>query len=325
MVVSYSGIAGKRGYNPTKIVLHNDAGSQNANAAYYKKWLEGRNPELGFAHYYVASDGTFQAELDTNKAWHCGNTVGNRDYIGIEICQSNGDEATFKANEQKAFKLAYDLCKKYGIAITVDNFPLHKELSATSCPFRSFELHGRSNNAVKQYFVEQVVKAGGQVVKPTPTPSKPTPTKKSIDEIAREVIAGEWSSGQDRINKLTNAGYNAQEVQNRVNTILGASAAPVKPTLKPTDTIAKEVINGDWGSGQDRFNRLANAGYNAQQVQNRVNELLGATSKPQLKSIDTVAREVLAGQWGNGADRKARLEKAGYNYNQVQSRVNQLA
>lgn len=152
-----------------------------------------------------------------------------------------------------------------------------------------------------------------------------TPANKSNDTIANEVIAGEWSSGQDRINKLTNAGYNAQEVQNRVNTILGASAAPVKPTLKPTDTIAKEVVNGDWGSGQDRFNRLANAGYNAQQVQNRVNELLGATSKPQLKSIDTVAREVLAGQWGNGADRKARLEKAGYNYNQVQSRVNQLA
>ena len=184
MVVSYSGIAGKRGYNPTKIVLHNDAGSQNANAAFYKKWLEGRNPELGFAHYYVASDGTFQAELDTNKAWHCGNTVGNRDYIGIEICQSNGDEATFKANEQKAFKLAYDLCKKYGIAITVDNFPLHKELSATSCPFRSFELHGRSNNAVKQYFVEQVVKAGGQVVKPTPTPSKPGPTPSATGWIA---------------------------------------------------------------------------------------------------------------------------------------------
>ena len=143
MVVKYSGIAGKRGYAPKKIVLHNDEGSQNANSAFYKRWLETHNPEVGYAHYYVADDGTYQAEKDENCAWHCGNAVGNRDYIGIEICQSKGNEATFKANEQRAFKLAYDLCKKYGIAITVDNFPLHKELSATSCPRRSLELRKR--------------------------------------------------------------------------------------------------------------------------------------------------------------------------------------
>ena len=50
------------------------------------------------------------------------------------------------------------------------------------------------------------------------------------------------------------------------------------------------------------------------------------TSKPQpvLKSVDEVAREVIAGKWGNGADRKARLTQAGYDYNTVQARVNQL-
>lgn len=58
-------------------------------------------------------------------------------------------------------------------------------------------------------------------------------------------------------------------------------------------------------------------------MQNHVNELLGA-GKPKLKPIDTVAREVINGVWGNGNDRKQRLERAGYNYNQVQSRVNQL-
>lgn len=50
------------------------------------------------------------------------------------------------------------------------------------------------------------------------------------------------------------------------------------------------------------------------------------TSKPQpvLKSVDEVAREVIAGKWGNGADRKARLTQAGYDYSAVQVRVNQL-
>lgn len=48
------------------------------------------------------------------------------------------------------------------------------------------------------------------------------------------------------------------------------------------------------------------------------------TSKPQLKSIDEVAREVIRGKWGNGADRKNRLTQAGYDYSAVQARVNQL-
>ena len=42
------------------------------------------------------------------------------------------------------------------------------------------------------------------------------------------------------------------------------------------------------------------------------------------KSITQVAREVLNGKWGNGADRKKRLTEAGYDYNAVQKEVNRL-
>ena len=45
---------------------------------------------------------------------------------------------------------------------------------------------------------------------------------------------------------------------------------------------------------------------------------------PAKKSIAEVAREVKAGKWGNGADRKQRLEAAGYNYAEVQAAVNAL-
>lgn len=38
----------------------------------------------------------------------------------------------------------------------------------------------------------------------------------------------------------------------------------------------------------------------------------------------TIAKEVIAGKWGNGADRKKRLEAAGYNYKEVQQKVNEL-
>lgn len=47
------------------------------------------------------------------------------------------------------------------------------------------------------------------------------------------------------------------------------------------------------------------------------------TSKP-LKSVTEIAQEVINGQWGNGEYRKSRLNSAGYNYNEVQSKVNEL-
>ena len=42
------------------------------------------------------------------------------------------------------------------------------------------------------------------------------------------------------------------------------------------------------------------------------------------KSVDTLAREVIQGKWGNGAERKQRLTEAGYDYSAVQNRVNAL-
>ena len=42
------------------------------------------------------------------------------------------------------------------------------------------------------------------------------------------------------------------------------------------------------------------------------------------KSVDEIAHEVIQGKWGNSADRKKRLTNAGYDYNAVQKRVNEL-
>ena len=44
----------------------------------------------------------------------------------------------------------------------------------------------------------------------------------------------------------------------------------------------------------------------------------------EVKSIDEIAKEVIAGKWGNGAVRKQRLRAAGYNPSMVQARVNEL-
>ena len=49
---------------------------------------------------------------------------------------------------------------------------------------------------------------------------------------------------------------------------------------KSIDDIAWEVIHGDWGNGQERKDRLTEAGYNYREVQDRVNELLKTIEKP---------------------------------------------
>lgn len=93
---------------------------------------------------------------------------------------------------------------------------------------------------------------------------------KSVDEIAREVIAGKWGNGDTRKNKLTVAGYNYAAVQKRVNELC---KQPTQ-TKKTVDEIAREVIAGKWGNGTTRKNKLTAAGYNYTAVQKRVNELL---------------------------------------------------
>lgn len=46
--------------------------------------------------------------------------------------------------------------------------------------------------------------------------------------------------------------------------------------------------------------------------------------KPQKKSNEDIAKEVIAGKWGNGVTRKVKLKAAGYNVTAIQNLVNQM-
>ena len=105
----------------------------------------------------------------------------------------------------------------------------------------------------------------GKVVAPTPTPS----AKKNVDEVAKEVIRGEWGNGDERYNRLTNAGYNYNEVQAKVNELLNSN----KPTPAPTPSVdildlVRKTIRGDFGNGEARRKAL---GSNYDEVQRQVN------------------------------------------------------
>lgn len=51
---------------------------------------------------------------------------------------------------------------------------------------------------------------------------KPMPSNEDVEELAWEVIVGDWSAGAERKEWLTNAGHDYKAVQDRVNEILWA-------------------------------------------------------------------------------------------------------
>ena len=93
---------------------------------------------------------------------------------------------------------------------------------------------------------------------------------------------------------------------------------------KDVTTVAKEVLAGKWGNGDDRKKKLQAAGYDYSAVQAEVNRLSKGGSSSNKKSVTEVAKEVLNGKWGNGDARKKKLQAAGYDYNAVQKEVNRL-
>ena len=73
---------------------------------------------------------------------------------------------------------------------------------------------------------------------PAPQP-QPVPEKKSNEEIATEVINGQWGNGDDRRNRLQAAGYDYDAIQSIVNNRLGASDPAYSTyTVQPGDTLS---------------------------------------------------------------------------------------
>lgn len=324
------------------VVIHNDAGSMTPEQ--YVNWLRYRDKSLGIAHYYCNRN-TIARVIDTfNIGYHTGDWWSNCRSIGYEVCESmKVSDEEFLQNEDVTLMQATEDLIYYGLPINTSTVRLHHEFVPTTCPHRSMELHGNSTESVKNYFVSRmryfatlgntVDEMLGQVSEePTVQETVQTETTaqkssgKSVDEVAQEVLQGVWGNGEERFNNLTNAGYDAQAIQNRVNSLLGGETSSNSNNANSDlDSVAQEVLQGLWGNGQDRFNNLENAGYDAQAVQDRVNSILSGGYEQAINTnIDAVAQEVLQGLWGNGQERFVNLTNAGYDAQAVQNRVNEL-
>lgn len=96
------------------------------------------------------------------------------------------------------------------------------------------------------------------------------------------------------------------------SSVPASNPAPAVNLSRYTDwQLARKVVNGEFGDGEDRRNALGSR-YDA--VQNDVNLLLNGSNRE-------LANAVIAGELGNGDDRKYIL---GARYSDVQNVVNQL-
>lgn len=109
----------------------------------------------------------------------------------------------------------------------------------------SFAVQGRRIDANYFYLDAKGWKAiatGGKATTTTTAPAKPATStgKKTVDELAKEVIAGKWGNGADRKARLAKAGYSYDAVQAEVNRQLGASKPSVQTvyTVKGGDTLS---------------------------------------------------------------------------------------
>ena len=272
------------------VVIHNDAGSMTPEQ--YVNWLVNRDKSLGIAHYYCNRN-TIARVIDTfNIGYHTGDWWSNCRSIGYEVCESmKVSDEEFLQNEDMTLMQATEDLIYYGLPINTSTVRLHHEFVPTTCPHRSMELHGNSTESVKNYFVSRMryfATLGN-----------------TVDE-----MLGQVSDGPTTQETVTTT-------KSSVNT---------SNQGKSNETVAQEVLQGLWGNGQDRYDNLTNAGYDADNIQDLVNSMLNgdSTGDSTSEDLDSVAQEVLQGLWGNGQERYDRLANAGYDAQEVQDRVNSM-
>lgn len=311
---------GRNGYNICKITPHHMSGklsSQQCGNIF-------RNPNRNASsNYGIGNDGDIACYVkEENRAWTSSSPWNDYQAITIEVsnCEYGGQWRISDAAWNSLVALCVDICRRYNFRLEYDgtkngSLTRHNMYANTDCPGPYLQS--------KLPELAKIVNAKLDGENIPSIPSSTSTNKKSNEEIAEEVIAGKWGNGADRRAKLEAEGYNYSVIQSIVNQKLNSGSSIPKPALKSNETIAQEVINGAWGNGQERKDKLTAAGYDYSAVQEIVNQKLGANSTPNKKSNETIANEVIRGDWGNGQDRKNRLIAAGYDYSTIQAIVNQ--
>lgn len=268
----------------------------------------------GFYHYARPDLGnTPEAEADwflSLVGQHAGNAIFALDYEGDSL--SYGQEWALrwlqrvyeKTGVRPVFYCSssalpmFEKIAKENFGLWVANWNVE---SPKIDPWSVFAFWQYTNRPIDQDYFNGTIEQYKNYCKSDKKPEHP---KKSLTEIASEVINGKWGNGNDRKTRLEQAGYDYESVQAIVNARLNQK--------EPTYQTALEVLRGKYGNGNERRTNLRNAGYDYDKTQTLVNRLT------------TIATETIRGCYGNGQTRINALRRMGYDPNIVQEAVNIL-
>lgn len=253
------------------------------------------------SNYGIGYDGRIGMYVEEkDRSWCSSNAANDNRAITIEVASDTKEPYAVNAKAYAALiDLLVDICKRNGIKELVwstnkadrvnhkngCNMTVHRDYANKSCP--------------GTYLYERHAQIASEVNKRLgSTNIKPAPEKPS---------GGLYRVQTGAFKSKTNA---------------DAMLAKVK--AKSFDTYMVKV--GDLYKIQvGAFKVKANAEAMMKKLQAAGFSAFITTEEGAGKSVDELAREVLQGKWGNGAERKKRLEAAGYDYAAVQKKVNQLA
>ena len=115
-------------FEKTSLTIHS-TGNPASSAQNERDWLDNpSNRREASWHYVVDEKGVIQAIPDEEEAWHCGNTIGNRFSIGLEICEGGDREKTLR----NAVNFAVQKMKEYGFTLT--DIVRHYDWTGKNCP-----------------------------------------------------------------------------------------------------------------------------------------------------------------------------------------------
>lgn len=297
-----------RDYKISKITVHHMAGILTADRCGRVFQSAGRGAS---AHYGVGSDGKIGQYVDeSNTAWADANRTSNHKSVTIEVANSStgGSWPVSDRSLQPLIKLCADIAKRNGLGKLVvgKNLTWHSMYCATTCP-------GNYLRSKMSYIAAEANKIidGGSAEK----------------ELYR--VRKSWSDSKSQLGAFA-VFNNAKALadKNRGYKVFNGSGVCVYPETAVTLYRVRKTW-ADASSQLGAFKTLANAkaladnnaGYN---VFDPSGKCIYTPSAPAKKTNLQIAREVIRGNWGNGAERKKRLAAAGYDYNAVQSIVNSL-
>lgn len=330
---------GRKGTNKVEyIVIHwvGATGQAVSNGRYFRTTYRGAS-----AHYFVDKSTIVQVVADDTPAWHVGDGkrsgkgkdngyhgkgATNSNSIGVELCLDTSSSSdiwrmTFHSETiVRAIWLVNKLQKKYNVP---DGRVIrHYDVSGKLCPGNL-----KWNNWAG--WDKLHAQLAGIVGKPATGGSKDD-GKPSVNSKRHLVVFGDTLYGIAKKYGVSVKSLVDWNDLDNPDVIVPESylfvAKPKEVVVKDSlDKVARDTLNGKYGNGVKRESNLRKAGYDPTDVQSRVNEILGVSSKPvstpkpATKSIATLVAEVYAGKHGNGAEREKSL---GSNYGAVMAVIN---